>query len=156
MAHVADRILAAIKSRLAAVSGIAGVHLLPLHLLDSSQLPAIVIDGVEDSVEQATGYFPVFQTRKLQIPVKVCVMATEAAFDSAVATLHEAAAVALTGSESAINLGGLLTRGLSITSERLFADAESLQKPVGGWEITVTCTYNTRSDQPGHTEKELT
>lgn len=156
MAHVADRILAALKGRMASVSGVTGAHLKPLHLLDAAQLPAIVIDDIRDSVEESLGYFPVYQTHKLQFSVRICLMATEASFDAALATLHEAVATALTGSTAAINLGGLLTRGLTIDGEELFADAESLQKPVGGWAINISCTYNTRSDQPGHTEKELT
>ncbi len=48
MADVADRILAAIKTHLAAVSGVAGAYLQPLHLLTASQLPALIIDDVKD------------------------------------------------------------------------------------------------------------
>ena len=51
--HVADRILAALKSRMASVPGITGAHLLPLHMLDSSQLPAIVIEQARDTVTRA-------------------------------------------------------------------------------------------------------
>jgi hypothetical protein len=154
--HVADRILSTLKSRMASVSGITGAHLLPLHMLDISLLPAIVIDQVRDTVTESTGVFPVYQTHKLQITVKLCIMATESSFDASLGTLHEATAKALTGSVSAITLGSVLTRGLRIDGEELFADSESLQKPVGGWAIEVSCIYNTRSDQPGNFEKELT
>ena len=88
--------------------------------------------------------------------VRLCIMATESTFDAALGTLHEAVSKALTGTTSAITLGNILTRGLRIDGEELFADAESLQKPVGGWAIAVSCIYNTRSDQPGNFEKELT
>ena len=154
--HVADRILATLKGRMASVSGITGAHLLPLHMLDTSQLPAIVIDQVRDSVTESTGVFPVYQTHRMEMTVRLCIVATEAAFDAALGTLHEALSKALPGSATAISLGNVLTRGLRIEGEELFADAESLQKPVGGWAIAVSCIYNTRSDQPGNFEKELT
>ena len=154
--HVADRILAALKSRMASVTGVTTAQLLPLHMLDASLLPAVIIDPVRDTVTESTGVFPVYQTHKLEMVVRVCIMATESAFDAALGTLHEAVAKALTGSVSAITLGNVLTRGLRIDGEELFADSESLQKPVGGWAIAVSCIYNTRSDQPGNFEKELT
>ena len=154
--HVADRILAALKSRMASVSGVTGAHLLPLHALDISQLPAIVIEQARDIVTESTGVFPVYQTHRLEMTVRLCIMATESTFDAALGTLHESVSKALTGSAAAITLGNILTRGLRIEGEELFSDSESLQKPVGGWDISVSCIYNTRSDQPGNFEKELT
>lgn len=154
--HVSDRILASLKSRLAAVSGVSGAYLLPLHMIGIDQLPAIVIDQVRDSVTESTGMFPVYQTHRMDLVVKLCIGATEASFDAALGPLHEALARALTGSVAAITLGNTLTRGLKIDGEELFADSESLQKPVGGWAVAVSCIYNTRSDQPGNFEKELT
>ncbi len=154
--HVADRILSTLKSRMASVSGIVGAHLLPLHLLDASLLPAVIIDQVRDTVTESTGAFPIYQTHRMEMTVRLCIMATESTFDAALGTLHEAVSKALTGTASAITLGNVLTRGLRIDGEELFADSESLQKPVGGWAIAVSCIYNTRSDQPGNFEKELT
>lgn len=154
--HVADRILSALKSRMASVTGVTTAQLMPLHMLDVSLLPAVIIADVRDSVTESTGVFPIYQTHKMEIGLRICVMATESTFDSTLGTLHEAVAKALTGSASAITLGGILTRGLKVEGETLFADAESLQKPVGGWVIELSCIYNTRSDQPGNFEKELT
>lgn len=156
MADVSDRILAAVKTHLAAVAGIAGAYLQPLHLLTASQLPALIIDDVKDEIVEETGFFPVWQVHRLSFSVLVCQMASAASFSSAIGTLHEAAKVAISGTLAASNLDGMLTRGLSIKGSELFTDAESLEKPVGGWRIAVSCTFNTRSDQPGHTEKELT
>lgn len=154
--HVADRILAAMKSQLALTMGASGVHLVPLHMIDAGTLPVVIIDQVRDTVTESTGVFPVYQTHRLEMTVRICIMATESTFDAALGTLHEAVSKALTGTTSAITLGNILTRGLRIDGEELFADAESLQKPVGGWAIAVSCIYNTRSDQPGNFEKELT
>lgn len=156
MADVADRILAAIKTNLAAVSGVAGAYLQPLHLLTASQLPALIIDDVKDEIVEETGFFPIYQKHNLSFSVLACQMASTASFSSALGTLHEAAKVAIAGTLVASNLDGMLTRGLSIKGSELFTDAESMEKPVGGWRIAVSCTFNTRSDQPGYTEKELT
>jgi hypothetical protein len=154
MAHVADRILAAVQARLAVVPGIVGAHVKPLHLLEEDQLPALVIDEIEDTVDSATGFFPVAQTRELKFVVQICQLASSDNFSSLLTTLHEDVSLALFGSLAATNLGGLLTRGLSEQSAALFTDSESLQQVVGGWRITVSCTYNLRSDMPGKTEKE--
>ena len=156
MADVADRILAAIKTHLAAVSGVAGAYLQPLHLLTASQLPALIIDDVKDEIVEETGFFPIYQKHNLSFSVLACQMASAASFSSDLGTLHEAAKVAIAGTLVASNLDGMLTRVLSIKGSELFTDAESMEKPVGGWRIAVSCTFNTRSDQPGHTEKELT
>lgn len=156
MADVADRILSALRTNLAAVSGVAGAHVQPLHLLTASQLPALIIVDVKDEIVEETGFFPVWQLHSLSLGVLVCQMASAASFASALGTLHEAAKKAIAGTLAARNLNGLLTRGLAINGSELFTDAESLEKPVGGWRIAVSCTFNTRSDQPGHTEKELT
>ena len=156
MAVVADRILSALKSTLAAVSGITSAHLQPLHMLTASQLPALIIDNVNDEIVEETGFFPLWQKHELSFSVLVCQMASTAGFSGALGTLHEATKIAIAGTLVASNLNGMLTRGLSIKGSELFTDAESLEKPVGGWRIAVSCTFNTRSDQPGHTEKELT
>lgn len=154
--HVADRILDALKSRLALTMGASGVHRVPLHMIDYSQLPVVIIDQIRDSVTESIGVFPVYQTHRMEMIVRICIFATEQNFDAALGSLHESVSRALTGSADAITLGGILTRGLRIDGEELFVDSESLQKPVGGWGISVSCIYNTRSDQPGNFEKELT
>lgn len=156
MADVADRILALVKSRLASVAGITGVHLQPLHMLTADQLPALIIDEIKDEVVEEIGFFPVSQTHRLAFTVVICQMASAASFSELLGTLHEATKIALVGTAAAVSLGGMLTRGLAVKGSDLFTDAEALEKPVGGWRIAVVCTYNTRSDQPGHTEKELT
>lgn len=157
MAHAADRILAAVLANLAAVPGIQTASLKPLYLLEETDLPALVIDDVEDEVTAADGfdgYFPVSQSRRLNFVVQVCAMSGSQTFLADVADLHEKAAIALVGSELAVKLGGLLTRGLTIHGGSMFTDSESLQKPVGGWRISVSCTYNLSSESPGKTEKE--
>lgn len=157
MSHVADRILAAVLNNLSGIPGIATVDIKPLDLLEEDQLPAVLIDEIDDEVQSGylAGHFPVDTTRKLSFVVKVCLMAAATDFKLLIGGLHELVELALVGSESAVSLNGLLTRGLMVHGGSLFSDSESLQQPVGGWRIPVTCTYNLRSDQPGKTEKEL-
>lgn len=154
MDHVADRILAELKTRLAVVPGILGAYVTPLHLLDVDQLPAIIVTDIEDTVIASVGHFPIDQTRELKFVVQICQIATASTFAAQLSPLHADVCLALFGSVPAISLGGLLTRGLKEEGAALFTDTESLQQPVGGWRISVTCTYNHRSDQPGKTEKE--
>jgi hypothetical protein len=155
MAHVADRILAAVLANLVAVPGVVTADIKPLDLLEEGDLPALIIDEVEDDVEPGeVGFFPVEQTRKLKFVVLACVMASASSTKAQLADLHEQAELALVGTEAAVRLGGLLTRGLKVHGGSLSTDSESIQKPVGVWRISVSCTYNLRSDAPGKTEKE--
>lgn len=156
MAHVADRILAAVKARLSTLSGGITVVVLPLHLLDVEQLPAIIIDNVVDTISSRTeGFFPDEQARRLEFTVQPTLLADSLSLPDVVGDMHEQVEIALTGSQDAVNLGGLLTRGLRIEGAELVIDSESLQQPAAGWRISVSCTYNLRSDVPGNTEKEL-
>ena len=157
MAHVADRIIAAVLVNLAQVPGVITADIKPLDLLEEEDLPALIIDDVEDEVQPGylLGVFPVDKTHKLNFVVKVCVMATAPTCKQQLADLHELVEQALDGTDAAVKLGGLLTRGLFVSGATLITDSDSIQKPVGIWNIAVSCTYNTRSDQPGKTEKEL-
>ncbi len=77
--HVADRILAALKSQLALTMGASGVHLVPLHMIDAGTLPVVIIDQVRDTVTESTGVFPVYQTHRLEMTVRLCIMASYSA-----------------------------------------------------------------------------
>lgn len=153
--HVADRILAAIESRLALVPALSGrVYAQPLSALDEASLPAAIIDEVDDEVVGEAGFFPVEEQHALRLTVFVCQMASAASFRPALASLHHDVEQALVGSIDARTLSGLLTVGLKRVAATYVVDADALQKPVGGWRISFTCTYFLRSDQPGLVEKE--
>lgn len=147
--HVADRIIAAVVAQLAA-AGIAAVI-----ESEPDNLPAVIIENIEDELAGATGYEPVFETRKLSFDAFACHQVSGIAnLQGVVGSLHHDTHFALTGSPAARTLGGLLTRGLSITAAVYRTDTERLEKPIGGWSIHVECTYGLRSDQPGRVEKE--
>lgn len=154
--HVADRILAALEAQLATVPGIGAGHVFfrPLHMLTEADLPALIVDDIEDEVVQESGFFPVEETHHLSFTVFPCLMTGTAGFRAALGALHHDAEAALVASLPARTLGGLLTRGLVRGDAVYVVDAESLQKPVGGWRIPFKCIYHLRSDQPGNVEKE--
>lgn len=152
--HVDDRILAAIETQLTAVPGLAGVFFQPLRALTEADLPAAIVDEIEDEVLDAIGFFPVEEKHELRFTVFICQMAGSANFRAALAALHHDVEQALVGSVAARTLGGLLTVGLKRGQADYTVDADSLQKPVGGWRIQFTCHYFLRSDQPGLVEKE--
>ena len=105
-------------------------------------------------VEETAGFDPVEETHRLSFEVFACDMAGIAGLRPAAGLRRTEVELALVGSQSARQLGGLLTRGLRRTDASYKVDAESLQKPVGGWSIKFDCLYGLRSDQPGRTEKE--
>lgn len=155
MSHVADRILAATVAALAAVPGIVTADIKPVYLLEDADLPAAIIEGVEDEIIERLRGLVIEEARELRFDVFIVAKAGAASFLTTAGNLHEAAALALTGSKSAMTLGGLLTRGMEISRETLDFDRDSIDQPLGGWRISVTCKYTLRSDQPGKTEKEL-
>lgn len=152
-AHVADRILFAVRDRLAA----AGIPCLiePARTLSPLDLPAALLRDIEDETIESTGGDPVFETRRLSFDAFVCDAANSTVIDAEVADLHLRAEFALLGSPEGRRLDGLLTRGLKRLSARRVVDIDSLQLPVGGWAIRFECTYGLRSDAPGLVEKEL-
>lgn len=153
--HVADRILAAVEAQLATVPSLAGrVFLPPLQSIEEANLPAAIIDDIEDEVVGEIGFFPVEEQHELRFTVFICQMVSAAGFRAALAVLHHDIEVALVGTLASRSLGGLLTKGLRRGQAVYVVDAESLQKPVGGWRIPFVCTYFLRSDQPGNVEKE--
>lgn len=154
--HVADRIMDALESRLATVPGIgsARVFMQPLATLTEADLPALIVEEFEDVVVSEVGFFPVEERHELSFSVFVCHMLAKSGFRAALGTLHHDTELALVGSLSARTLNGLLTRGLVRGNARFDVDADSLQKPVGGWRIPFRCTYFLRSDEPGKVEKE--
>lgn len=154
--HVADRILAALETQLSSVPAIGSTHvfLQPLATLTEDDLPALIVDGVEDEVTDRTGFFPVDEKHELRFTVFACDMLGRAGFRAAVGALRHDTEVATVGSLNARTLGGLLTRGLQRGDAVYDVDADSLQKPVGGWRIPFRCTYFLSSDAPGKVEKE--
>ena len=154
MMRAPDQILAAIEAQLASVAGSNGVHRKPLFLLDAADLDCIVIDDITDELVADVGYFPRTETHTLSFDVIPLVMATAETCLAQLGDLHLAVEQALFGSLTAIRLGGLLNRPLKNPSTAFFSDTETLQQPVCGWRLRVSCTYHTRSDQPGLIDKE--
>lgn len=155
--HVADRILAALEAQLVTVAAIGPgrVFFQPLHSITEADLPAVIVEEIEDEVIGEVGFFPVDEKHELRITLFICQMTSASAFRPAIATLHHDVEQALVGSIAARTLGGLLTVGLKRIQSVYAVDAESLQKPVGGWRLSFVCNYFLRSDQPGLVEKEL-
>lgn len=154
--HVADRILAALETQLATVSGIGASHVFfqPLTTLTDPDLPALIVEGIEDEVVERTGFFPVDEKHEMRFSVFACDLTGRSGFRSAIGTLRHDTELATVGSLTARTLNGLLTRGLQRGDAVYDVDAESLQKPVGGWRIPFRCTYFLSSDRPGNVEKE--
>jgi len=149
MTHAIDQILAAVESQLAGIAGSLGVHRKPFHLLDESDLDCIVIDDIADETKEVVGLWPRTETHELQFDVIPLVMATAETSLPLLGDLHGAVESRLFGSKGAIKLNGLLNMPILRPSATFFSDSESLQKPVCGWRIRVSCIYHTRSDLPG-------
>lgn len=154
--HVADRIMAALETQLATVTGIGATHVFmqPLVTLVDTDLPALIVEDFEDTVVSEVGFFPVEERHELSFSVFVCNMVSKSGFRASLGTLHHDTEMALVGSVAARTLNGLLTRGLIRGNARYEVDADTLQKPVGGWRIPFRCTYFLSSDAPGKVEKE--
>lgn len=149
-----DQILAAVEAQLAGIAGSNGVYRKPFFLLDESDLDCIVIDEISDEKTGSIGYWPKTETHVLSFNVEPVVMAKADLALPKLGVLHAAVIDRLFGSIDMSRLGGLLGRSMDQISVSFFSDAESLQFPVCGWRIRVTCTYNTRSDLPGLIDKE--
>lgn len=149
MMHAIDQILAAVESQLAGIAGSNDVHRKPFHLLDESDLDCIVIDDITDETTEVVGYWPRHETHELQFDVIPLVMATADTCLPLIGALHGAVETRLFGSREAMTLNGLLNTPLGRSTAAFFSDSESLQQPVCGWRIRVSCIYHTRSDMPG-------
>lgn len=149
MMHAADQILAAVENQLAGIVGSSGVYRKPFHLLDESDLDGIIIDEITDENLESTGYWPITYRHSLGFSVIPLVMATSETCLPLLGALHAAVDAALFGSRQAIVLNGLLNTPLACPSAEFFSDTETLQMPICGWRIRVSCTFHTRSDKPG-------
>lgn len=154
--HVADRILTALETQLATVTGIGASHVFfqPLTTLTDPDLPALIVDDIVDEVVERTGFFPVDEKHEMRFSVFACDLISRASFRSQIGTLRHDTELATVGTVAARTLNSLLTRGLQRGDAAYEVDSESLQKPVGGWRIPYKCTYFLSSDRPGNVEKE--
>lgn len=150
MALAADQLVAAIKAQLTGLAGSHGVFIKPLSMLDADDLDCVLIDGVSDVLVERVGIWPISELRQFSCDIMTIVMAPEASALAVLQPLHEAAHVALFGSREAINLGGLINNPLKCDTDDFFADTKSLQQPVCGWTLRVTCHYSIRLDRPGN------
>lgn len=142
--HVASQILAAIESRLAAV---APVYLLPVHAVALADLPGIFVESVEDETDEQLGRGPMQERHTLSFELFGCVAATSG-FSALAGTLRAEIEKALLGTQNDIRLGGLCRPGLSRPAATFRVDADSLEKPVGGWVLKFTCVYQLKTDAP--------
>lgn len=144
MSHVADQILAAVESRLAPVGT---VHFLPYHAVPVEDLPAIFVEDVEDETAEELGPGPKTERHRISFTVFGCVAAVSG-FRGAAGTLRSQIEAALLGAINDVRLGGLARPGLSRPSADFRVDAETLQKPVGGWALKFNCAYQLKTDAP--------
>lgn len=142
--HVASQILAAVESRL---SAIAPVYIVPLSSIPIDNLPAIVIENIEDETVSQIGRGPLAEKHQLRFEVFGAVVAT-GGFQVFAGQLRTGIEQALLGTPSAIVLDGLSRPGLKRTAADFRHDAESLQKPVGGWSMKFECVYQLSTDAP--------
>ena len=149
MALAADQLVAAIKAQLTGLAGSNGVHLKPLSMIDSDDLDCVLIDGISDMLVERVGVWPISEIRKLSCDVIPIVMAPEASALAALHSLHAAAHAALFGTRQAITLGGLINQPLVCETDDFFSDTKSLQQPVCGWTLRISCHYSIRLDRPG-------
>lgn len=149
MALATDRIVSALLAQLAGLPGSSGVHVKPLSMLDESDLDCVLIDNVSDVLVERVGFWPSNETRKFSCDIVPIVMSPQAAALSTLSTLHEAVFSALLSTRDAVTLGGLLKQPLDFDSDDFFADTKSLQQPVCGWTLRVSCQYAIRLDRPG-------
>ena len=82
--HVADRIMAALETQLATVTGIGASHVFmqPLVTLVDTDLPALIVEDFEDAVISEVGFFPVEERHELSFSVFVCNMVGKSTFRS--------------------------------------------------------------------------
>ena len=142
--HVASQIIAAVETRLAAV---ASVHIVPLFAVPLENLPAILIEDIEDETTQALGPGPVQEIHRLSFEIFGCIAAVSG-FQTTAGTLRTDIEKALLAATNDVRLDGLCRPGLSRISAVFRHDAESLQKPVGGWSMKFVCTYQLKTDAP--------
>lgn len=142
--HVASQIIAAIESKLASV---ASVHLLPVHAVQLSALPGIFIESIEDETVEALGPGPIQERHVLSFELFGCIAATSG-FQVTAGTLRADIEKALLTAINDVRLGGLCRPGLSRPSAVFRVDAESLEKPVGGWVLKYNCVYQLKTDAP--------
>jgi len=143
-AHVATQILAAVEARL---SSIADVHFVPLHAVPDTSLPAILIRNIEDEAE-VIGTGPTKERHRLSFEVWPVVTATAAGVALAAGEIRTAVEHALLATKAAAQLDGLCRPGLTRPSATFETDADSLSKPVGGWNLKFNCVYQLSTDAP--------
>ena len=76
-----------------------------------------------------------------------CVAATTG-FQAVAGTLRTDIEKALLATLNDIRLGGLCRPGLSRPSAAFRVEADTLEKPVGGWVLKFTCVYQLKTDAP--------
>lgn len=143
-AHVAAQIIAAVEARLASI---ADVHLVPLHAIPEADLPAILIQNIEDEAE-IIGKGPMSERHRLSFEVWPVVAASASGFSTAAGNIRADVESALLASRTAAQLDGLCRPGLSRPSASFETDADSLSKPVGGWNLKFNCVYQLSTDAP--------
>jgi len=142
--HVASQIIAAVEARLAPVASVA---IMPLYAIPLEILPAIVIENIEDETLQQIGPGPMHETHRLIFEVFGCSAATTG-FHTVAGVLRTDIEKALLAASNDIRLGGLCRPGLKRSAALFRYDAESLQKPVGGWAMKFECVYQLKTDAP--------
>lgn len=142
--HVASKIIAAVETRL---SAIAPVSVLPLHLIPLEDLPAIVIEDIEDETLEQLGPGPLNERHAVSFEV-FGVVATGSGFGVTAGELRTQIEQALLGTTNDVRLGGLCRPGLRREGASFRVDSESLQKPVGGWSMKFQCAYQLKTDAP--------
>lgn len=144
-AHVAAQIIAAVEARL---SSIADVHLVPLHAIPDADLPAILIMNIEDESVEIIGGGPMSERHRLSFEVWPVVASSASGFSTAAGEIRAAVESALLATRAAARLDGLCRPGLTRTSASFDTDADSLSKPVGGWNLKFNCVYQLSTDAP--------
>jgi hypothetical protein len=142
--HVASQILAAVEARLASI---ADVYLVPLHAVPDASLPAILIQNIEDDAE-SIGSAPMKEKHRLSFEVWPVVSSSPAGFSEAAGELRSDVEKALLATKADAQLDGLCRPGLVRTSASFETDADSLSKPVGGWNLKFNCVYQLSTDAP--------
>lgn len=143
-AHVAAQILAAVEARL---DSLADVYLVPLHAVPETTLPAIIIQNIEDDAE-IIGNGPMKEKHRLTFEVWPVVAASPSGFSAAAGEIRAEVEKALLATKADAQLDGLCRPGLTRISASFETDADSLSKPVGGWNLKFTCVYQLSTDAP--------
>lgn len=144
-AHVASQIIAAVGSRLASV---ADVYYVPLAAVPIDNLPAIIVQDIDDETAQALGKGPVQEQHRLSFELFGVVAHAESGFQTEAGELRASIELALMAAADDISLDGLCKPGLRRIGAEFRVDAESLQKPVGGWAMKFNCVYSLKTDAP--------